>query len=94
MTLGETIRIERNKMKLTQKEFASKIGISQTSLSQIECSVTYPERNTQNKIEEVFGTPLLFLQFKNISEADVPEDRRELFRALKPTIDDLINQLF
>ncbi len=50
MTLGENIKLYRNKAKLTQKELGEKIGISQQQIAQYENGKRLPKIETINKI--------------------------------------------
>lgn len=50
-----TLKAARVNRKLTQREAAKKIGISEYTLSNYECGKRYPDVPTIKKIEEVYG---------------------------------------
>jgi putative transcriptional regulator len=56
---GENMRIrlkeERKKQKLTQKELAERLDISEVWVKKIENGVSHPGRNLMFKFEEFFG---------------------------------------
>lgn len=58
-SLGERIKIARKRKKLTLKQLGSRIGRTDAALSQIENSVTQPERATlialARELEDDFG---------------------------------------
>ena len=94
MKIGEIIREERKRLGFRQIDFAMKLGITQTALSQIETGDNQPSISTQNKVSEIVGVPLYVLQFKYLTEEEVAPEKREVFRMLKPAVDALIQNLF
>lgn len=54
MTLGERLRISRMRKKLTQKEVAKKLNISNISLSAYERDTTDPDTKTLKKLSEIY----------------------------------------
>ena len=96
MEIGQAVKkIRKSQPKeYGQAEFAKKIGISQTYLSQIENGHKDPSTEVLNKIAKVFKTPLPIMFWMGIEESDVRPDRLDIFRKLKPTIDDLIDSCF
>jgi len=59
MTLGERIRWVRGDLK--QKEFAAKIGVTQSTVGYWERQNNIPKERDRLKISEVFGVNLLWL---------------------------------
>ena len=53
LLLGEKIKNERNKLKLTQEEFSELIGISQRQVSLIELGKSFPKPATLSNISNV-----------------------------------------
>lgn len=74
-------------------QLAEEVGISQTSLSQIESDIKRPSSNTIKGVCNVLGIsePLLYLMATE--ETDIPESRRALFNALLPTLKSVIMQI-
>lgn len=96
MNIGTAIqKLRKTKApQLTQGEFASKIGISQTYLSQIESNKKKPSIEILESIASYFEIPLPIIFWFSIDESDVKESKREYFRFLKPDIDQMINIIF
>ena len=73
MTIGEKIRIHRDKMSLSQEKLAEKLGVTRQSISKWESNRTYPEMSkiiTLSKLFEVNVEYLLNLEpnFKNTDD--------------------------
>lgn len=94
MTLGEVIGNLIKKRGLTQKEVASKIDKSTTALSQIINGVYEPNPETLDKICLVLDVPKPILHFMMISDEDIPEEKKEIYRILEPTIKEFIFSVF
>ncbi len=72
--INSNIKNLRLKHKLTQEQFAEKLGMSSRSISKIECNYCMPSAESINKICEEFDiTPdvLCQVEIKNASKADV-----------------------
>lgn len=69
-TIGSKIVFLRNQKKMSQIQLATKIGITQESISSIECGKSYPKTETLIKIAEIFGCSLDYLV--GISEVKMP----------------------
>jgi DNA-binding XRE family transcriptional regulator len=95
MNLGLSIRKLRKERvpQLTQAEYAATIGISQTYLSQIESNKKKPSTDILEKIAADFEIPLPIIFWYGIEEKDIHESKREYFRFLKPTIDQMIDSI-
>lgn len=61
MTIGERIYELRSSLKLSQKEFAEKIGVAQSSVNYWENGNREPKINQLKKIAENFSIPLDYL---------------------------------
>lgn len=94
MKIGEVVKELRKKIvpKVTQKEFALKVGITQTYLSQIENGKKLPTIETLDKISKALGIPTPILTWKALEESDISEGKRESFKLLKGSVDNLIEQ--
>lgn len=94
MNLGITIKNIRKQKKLTQKEFASLCGITQTYLSQIENNSKEPNLSTLKSISHNLDTPLPILFFLSMTDDDVPSNKREAFQIISPSVKSLVNEFF
>lgn len=94
MNLGITIKNIRKQKKLTQKEFASQCGITQTYLSQIESNSKEPNLSTLKSISQNLNTPLPILFFLSMTDDDVPSNKREAFQIISPSVKSLVNEFF
>ena len=56
MEIGFDIRIRRMKLRMSQKELASKLGVSSSYVCKIEKGHTIPNNDFLDKIEEVLRT--------------------------------------
>ena len=93
MNLGYIIKRLRASRGLNQQALGEIIGISQTSLSMIESGVTHPKSSTLNKICKTLEIPESFLYFLAVGEEDIPEEKRDLYKALEPALKSMILQL-
>ena len=67
MTIGERIAHERNKLNLSQREFAEEIGIAQGLLSRIESDNKMPPIQLIYQMTQIFGiTPSELFEGVNI----------------------------
>jgi transcriptional regulator with XRE-family HTH domain len=62
-TLGDRIRMQRARLRMSQSTLAKKIGISLTSMSAIETGQTDPRASRITKIAEVLGVSTDYLLF-------------------------------
>lgn len=91
MKLGESIRTLRKKRGLSQKELAKKAGISSVSLCGIENDKNMPTKGTIKVICNALNVPVSFLLFSCITEDEIPEEKRPVFRALQKPIIELFD---
>lgn len=56
MSLGENIRLAREKCGYTQAELANMIGVNQSTFSQYETSAKTPNMINGDKLAEILGT--------------------------------------
>ena len=94
MTIGQVIGKLIKKRGLTQLVVANKIGKSTTALSQMINGVYDPNPETLDKICEVLDVPKPILHFMMISEEDIPEEKKEIYRILEPSIKEFIFSVF
>ncbi|MFP5438170.1 MAG: helix-turn-helix domain-containing protein [Bacteroidia bacterium] len=92
MNLGTTIKDIRKQKKLTQNEFASSCGITQTYLSQIETNSKDPKLSVLKAISEKLDVPLPILFFLSLTEDDIQEHKRDAFKTLNPLLKTLLHE--
>ncbi len=92
MKIGIAIKSLRKEMNVTQEELSIKTGLSQTSLSKIECGTNPSEKNLL-KICDALGItpPLLYILATEVD--DVPDSKRENFKHVFPVIKNLMFEL-
>lgn len=94
MDLGNIIKNIRKQKKLTQNEFASSCGITQTYLSQIESNQKEPNLSTLKNISNSLSIPLPILFFLSMTEEDVQPNKRKAFEIVSPSVKSLVNEFF
>lgn len=75
---------------MTQKELAQRIGMSANALCAIELNRALPAKETIVKICRVLNVPVGYLLFFALTEEDIPQDKRELFRILREDLCDVL----
>ncbi len=93
MNIGNTIARLRKQKGLKQSEFAKLVPISTTALSQIENNLSRPNVGTLIKICEILDITEPMLYLSSLDETDVPEERRDIFKQLYPSIKQLLNNV-
>lgn len=93
MNIGQTIAMLRKEKGQSQIEFAKSIGISQTSLSQIESGRKSPSKTNLKKICQKLNISELHLYLLSFDETDVPMHKRELFKQLEEPLKKLVQSL-
>jgi transcriptional regulator with XRE-family HTH domain len=93
MKIGEAIKHLRKEAGLKQNELAEKIGYTQSHLSQIETGHKKPSGELLEAIAKHFKITLPIIFWFGVEEEDVAEDKREIFKFLKPSIDSLMNSV-
>lgn len=86
MDIGTAIKILRKEKGLGQKQLAEMCGISVNALSQIEINATFPQKSTIKKICESLQIPVSYLLFFSISDEDIPDDKKVVFKSLNSAI--------
>lgn len=90
MEIGDSIRKLRMWREMTQKELAQRIGMSANALCAIELNRTFPGKETIVKVCRELGVPVGYLLFFALTEEDIPQDKRELFRILREDLCDVL----
>lgn len=94
MTIGQVIKKIIKKRGLTQVEVAERIGKSTTALSQIINGVYEPNPESLEKLCNVLDVPKPILYFMMISEEDLPDEKKEIFKDFEPLLKDFISEVF
>ena len=90
MDLGSAIMSVRKARKIKKIELADKAGLSATALYNIEHNLSFPSKETINKICKAMDIPIAYLMVYCVTEDDVPENKREAFRYLFPPLKELL----
>ena len=69
--IGDRIRSERERLGLTQPEFAELVGVSKGAISQWETNITTPKGKNLVRLSEITGRPESYL----MSGIDEPSDQ-------------------
>jgi transcriptional regulator with XRE-family HTH domain len=94
MLIGNAIKEIRKQKKIQQQELSELCKLSQTYLSQIENNKKQPNLTTLEIIGEKLGIPIPVILFLSLTDNDVPENKRELFRFMSPIVEKFINEIF
>ena len=94
MDLGSIIKNIRKRKGQKQTEFAQSCGITQTYLSQIENNQKEPNLSTLKEISKNLDIPLPILFFLSLNEEDIPQEKRQAFEIISPSVKSLINEFF
>lgn len=94
MDLGKAIQSIRDKKGLSQKEFSELVEVNQSYLSLIENNRKKPSIKLLEKISGKTEIPLPIMMFLAMSEEDVKEEKKELFRIMFPKIKELVSVIF
>lgn len=82
MDLGTAIKTLRKQRNFTQKDLAAKCEISAHALCNIEKGETFPSKSTISKLCKALAVPESYLLLFSLTEDEIPEDKRMLFRSL------------
>lgn len=93
MNIGKTISNLRKIKQLSQVEFAKEVGITQTSLSQIESGKKRPNSTTLGNICKALNVTELHIYLLSFDENDVPKDKQGLYRDLEGPLKQLVSKL-
>lgn len=94
MNLGVAVKELRTQRGMNQSDFAKKVGVSQTYLSQIEKGHKMPNMSVLENICIELRIPLPVAFWFTIEESDVSSEKKEHFRNIKPIIDQMIKSLW
>lgn len=83
MNLGNAIMSLRKEQKISRVKLAERSDLSTTALYNIENNLSFPSKETIDRLCLSLGIPVSYLMFFSITEEDVPEEKRESFRFLQ-----------
>ncbi len=94
MNIANALLRTRKDLGYTQTAAADLANITQTYLSLIENGKKVPSMEVIDKLAEIYEVPMAIMMWRAIEEKDIPKKKLQLYRTLKPPIDDLINSCF
>ena len=83
MDLGNAIQPLRKEQKVSRKDLAERSNLSVTALYNIENNLSFPSKDTIDRICSSLNIPVSYLMFFSITEDDIPEDKRSSFHYLQ-----------
>ncbi|MEB7723437.1 helix-turn-helix domain-containing protein [Mammaliicoccus fleurettii] len=90
--LGKNIKMYRKRKGINQKDFATKIGVSNVVLSRYESGIRIPDINIQHKIADIFEISLDELHGRETKERNSFKDAKNLMFADKEGWDELTEE--
>ncbi len=94
MKLGRVIKVLLKSKGITQAELARKVNKSPTAISQILNGLYRPNAETLEAIAKVLEIPVPIIYFLSLSEDDIPEEKKELYKMLSPSFDKFLFEIF
>lgn len=94
MNIGNALLKARKDNGLRQNVVAERTGLSQTYLSQIETGSKVPSVEVIEKLAKEYNMPFAIMMWNTLTEKDVRKPKLDIYRKLKPTVDNLINDIF
>lgn len=92
--IGVGIKLARQKKGFTQDDLLDRIKVSQTHLSEIENNKRKPSMDLLDKISKSLELPIAVIFWLGINEDEVDSDKVEIFNMLKPSVDNLMQEMF
>lgn len=83
MDLGNAIKTLRKELGYNRTEIAKRSDISVTALYNIENGLSFPAKETIDRLCSALGVPVAYLLFYSITEDDLPANKREAFHYLQ-----------
>jgi transcriptional regulator with XRE-family HTH domain len=93
MTFGEIIKKRRKKLGLNQTKLAELCGITQTTMSLIECNDNPPSNKTLKALIKHLSIHPILIELEQITEDSISEDRREFYKTFFPTVKHLLYKI-
>ena len=83
MNLGNAIKTLRKEKRLSRVKLAEYSNLSITALYNIENNLSFPSKETIERICKSLDIPVSYLMFYSITEDDIPEAKRMSFHYLQ-----------
>ena len=93
MSVGPTIKDLRIRKQMKQLELSAKRGVSQNYLSQIEHG-KQPKFATLQRLSKALEVPPEVITFLSMDYKDIPDNKKEAYRHIEPTIKAMITEFF
>ena len=90
MNLGESIKAIRKAKRMKQKNLAAAAGISANALRNIEAGYSIPSMATLKRLRQALDVPMSYILVFSVTEDDVAEDKRTIFRQLMPVLKEFL----
>lgn len=90
MDLGNAIKTLRKELGYNRTKIAKRSDISVTALYNIENGLSFPTKETIDRLCSALGVPVAYLLFYSITEEDLPENKREAFHYLKVSMESFL----
>ena len=90
MDLGNAIKTLRKELGYNRTEIAKRSDISVTALYNIENGLSFPTKETIDRLCSALGVPVAYLLFYSITEDDLPENKRKVFHYLKVSMESFL----
>lgn len=87
-------KLRKEKYNENQVDFSKRIGITQSYLSGIEIGNKKPSIDLLENISLLTNVPLPIMFWQSITDENIPVGKKEIFKQLKPSIDNLIMSFF
>ena len=94
MNLAKTIRDFRERKKMSQADLAIAAGLSTPYISQVETGKKSPTLSSLEKISMALEIPFPILSFMSMDNTDVPEEKQEAFKLVRPAVQAMIEEFF
>lgn len=94
MKLGNIIKALRKRNRLSQAHLAETCNITATYLSLIENNKKEPALSLLKCIADNLKIPLPIILFAPLTDEDIPDNKKEFFNIVKPSIDSMLQNLF
>lgn len=94
MDIGTALLKARRDKGFKQIEVANRTKLSQTYLSQIEGGSKIPSVEVIEKLAKEYNIPFAIMMWYGITDKDVKKSKLDIYHKLKPTIDNLIKDIF
>ncbi|MDX2128969.1 MAG: helix-turn-helix domain-containing protein [Chloroherpetonaceae bacterium] len=76
--LGESIKIRRKSLKITQPDLSELAGISPNTLYKLECGLTNPSMDVVSKVADILGLELTLIPKVKSMQESINESNEDL----------------